>query len=533
MNKQLSQIQIKDYSFAYAIEPERPVLNQINLEIKPGSFNLFCGPSGSGKTTLLRQMKKELKPKGVEEGSLLFGQEDLAVAFVLQHPTHQIVMDGVWRELAFGLENLGHGAAEIERRIAEVSNFFGIEEWLEKSVSQLSGGEKQILNLASNIILQPDLLILDEPTTQLDPIARRDFLQMLYYVHQETGLTIVLSEHNLNDVLEWADQVCFLEEGTLSFAGKSVDFVHFLYAQNHTYKEVLPVSSKLFGLDTEKKEPPLSIAEGRQTLAKYVSEKTIAVSPQISVETGNRKKIAELKNIWYRYEPDAPLVLKDACLEVFEREILAIVGGNGSGKSTLLYLLSRALSPLKGKIHIKGKPRIALLGQNPETVFAAETVDAVLREFQSRFQNSEEEIRSQVNRFGLAHLLQRHPLDLSGGEKQKVALAKVLLTKPDILLLDEPTNHLDALNKKEIQEILLSLKTDMSIVFVTHDLDFAASTADRVAMLFHKRVVAAAPVREFFQGNSYFTTTTYRLTRDILDGCLVYDDLERAVAELK
>ena len=442
-------------------------------------------------------------------------------------------MDGVWRELVFGLENLGYGTAEIERRVAEVCNFFGIEEWLDKSVSQLSGGEKQILNLASNIILQPDLLILDEPTTQLDPIARRDFLQMLYYVHQETGLTIVLSEHNLNDVLEWADQVCFLEEGTLSFTGEPVDFVRFLYAQNHIYKKALPVSSKLYDLDRENRESALSIAEGRKVLAKYVAEKPVPVMPQISTETGKRKKILELKNIWYRYEPNAPLVLKDACLEVFDREILAIVGGNGSGKSTLLYLLSRALSPLKGKFRIQGKPRIALLGQNPETVFAAETVDAVLREFQSRFQNSEAEIQSLIDRFGLARLLQRHPFDLSGGEKQKVALAKVLLTKPDVLLLDEPTNHLDAINKEEIQEVLLSLKTEMSIIFVTHDLDFAAATADQVAMLFHKKVVASAPVRDFFQGNAYFTTNTYRLTRNILDDCLVYDDLERTVADLK
>lgn len=556
MNKKNTLIQIKNFSFAYAIEPQKLVLEEINLEIELGTFNVFCGMSGSGKTTLLRHLKSEITPKGKVKGEISFFLENEnlekripKIAFVMQNPNNQIIMDTVWHELAFGLENQGISSAEIERRIAEITNFFGIEEWLNQSVDHLSGGEKQILNLASNLIMQPDILILDEPTTQLDPIAKRDFLQMLFYIHAETGITILISEHNLNDLLEKADQVIFLDQGKIAYKGEPRALATYLIKKDLAYQKALPIPSLMQKYIVQDK-PALSIIEGRENLKEFIKgQKNIE-------QIGSDTKVLKLKEkqnsdrlndnlinqdqfdittkqeifvqankLWFRYQKNSDLILKEASLDLLENQILAIVGSNGSGKSTLLYLLSKALVPLKGNITIQGRPRIAMLGQNPETIFSQDQVEAVLREFQNRFSNDETEIEQMIETFELNHLLKRHPFDLSGGEKQKLALAKVLLTKPDILLLDEPTNSLDVLNKEKIKNILLEQKKKMTIIFVTHDLDFAAETADQVAMLFNKKIVAQANTREFFQKNTYFTTTTYRLTRNIVSGCINFSDL--------
>ena len=208
------------------------------------------------------------------------------------------------------------------------------------------------------------------------------------------------------------------------------------------------------------------------------------------------------------------------------------MGGNGSGKSTLLYLLSRALKPLKGQIKSTVQKRIAMLGQNPEAVFAQDTVLQVLTEFKQRFTNTDREISDMIDLFDLRDILQRHPYDISGGEKQKLALAKVLLIKPDILLLDEPFKSLDVIYKQKIKQILSELKAKMSIVIVTHDVDAIAEIADRCAMIFNRRIIAEAPTQDFFQKNSYFTTTTYRLTRDIIPGCIVFNDLQQKLINL-
>jgi len=536
MSNNQSIIKIKNFSFAYAIEPQKTVLKSINLEIEPGSFNVFCGMSGSGKTTLLRHLKDELAPKGEVKGKISFLHKNdklnqkPQIAFVMQNPENQIIMDTVWHELAFGLENQGLSASEIERRIAEITNFFGIEKWLDQPIENLSGGEKQILNLASNLILQPEVLILDEPTTQLDPIAKRDFLQMLFYTHAETGITILMSEHNLNDLLENTDKIIFLDQGEIKFQGEPRELAKFLIEEDFAYQKALPIPTRMHKF-VPQTNPALSIVEGRKILKQEVASGRVDQYSKKQSKSDNSKNDLNpalfADKLWFRYQKDSELILKEASIKIYENQILAIVGGNGSGKSTFLYLLSQALQPLRGKINFKGKPRIAMLGQNPETIFSQDSVEDVLREYQNRFQNTEAEINEMISIFDLNHLLKRHPFDLSGGEKQKLALAKVLLTKPDILLLDEPTNSLDILNKEKIKEILLKLKETTTIVLVTHDLDFVADVADYVAMLFNKKVVAKATTREFFKKNSYFTTTTYRLTREILPGCIKFADLEK------
>lgn len=540
MNKQQPLIEINNFSFTYPTGENLPALTNIDLQIDSGALTVLCGVSGSGKTTLLRHLKPELSPKGKTSGTIDFSERIInsnsnklgsdnrnsKISFVMQNPSNQIVMDSVWHELAFGLENQGIRPEEIERRIAEIANFFGIESWIDKRVAELSGGEKQILNLASNMILQPDLLVLDEPTAQLDPIARRDFLQMLFYIHAETGTAIVISEHNLDDLLENADQVVFLDQGRIDFRGTASGLTSFLLTNKHPYQKALPISARAGSLILEDSaEIPLSIKQGRDLL---LQQKKFLHTTKITSSSNSKKqvKVMQADRLWYRYKPEDELVLKEADLKIFDNEILVLMGGNGSGKSTLLYLLSKALAPLKGKISVASGKRVAMLGQNPEAVFAQDTVDQVIREYQDRFGNTEQEITEIVERLGIEKLLQRHPYDLSGGEKQKVALAKAILTKPDILLLDEPIKGLDVLNKAEIKQIIFELKDKMALVLVTHDIDFAAEVADRCAMIFNNRVIAVSAMEEFFQKNSYFTTTTYRLTRDIIENCIVFKDLE-------
>ncbi|MGB4609691.1 MAG: ATP-binding cassette domain-containing protein [Saccharofermentanales bacterium] len=575
MNEQQTLIEFRNYSFTYPTGEGLPALQDINLRIKTGDLTLLCGMSGSGKTTLLRHLKPELSPAGKKTGEVIFAdslqsRDDLhnrqKIAFVMQNPSNQIIMESVWHELAFGLENQGLKVREIERRIAEIAIFFGIENWIEKKVAELSGGEKQILNLASNMILQPDLLVLDEPTAQLDPIARRDFLQMLFYVHSETGISIVLSEHNLNDLLENTDHVFFLNKGKLDFSGSASGLTDYLFNNDHPYKTVLPLATQtsyLPGVNPiikNRTNRPLSIKQGRdllsrtlrhQTAANFIEEKDNtfdnlfgSINPEADIsddkinisadplkssnfQAEQMPEILTADRIWYRYNPDDDLVLKEASLNIYKNEIFVIMGGNGSGKSTLLYLISRALKPFKGRIKSTDQKRIAMLGQNPEAVFAQDTVLQVLTEFKQRFANTEQEISDMIDLFDLRDFLQRHPYDLSGGEKQKLALAKVLLIKPDILLLDEPFKSLDVINKQKIKQILSALKQKMSIVIVTHDVDLIAEIADRCAMIFNRRVIAQASTMDFFQKNSYFTTTTYRLTRDIIPGCIIFDHLRQ------
>lgn len=525
-------VEFINYSFYYASNEESPALRNINLSINKGDLLVFCGMSGSGKTTLLRQLKSEIKPRGKTCGQLIFSNyltgesSKNKIAFVMENPSSQIVMDSVWHELAFGLENQGVKAEEIERRIAEIANFFGIESWINRRSSELSGGEKQILNLASNLVLQPDLLILDEPTAQLDPIARRDFLQMLFYIHNETGLTIVISEHNLSDLLEYADQVVLLDKGELEYAGTAQGITKFLLKNNHEYQAVLPVAAKVSGLWKNKiKTFPISIKEGRDFLEnKILFQNKKDKKDKLIID--KKDVLLEADRLWYRYGPEEDLVLKETSIKIFENEIFAILGANGSGKSTLLYLLSKAFQPLKGKIKINKSSKIAMLGQNPEATFSADSVDQVLREYQKQFSYGREEIIEITNRLSISSLLNRHPFDLSAGEKQRVALAKILLIEPDILLLDEPVKSLDMLNKKEIRSIFLELKDKMSIIFVTHDLDFTAEVADRCALLFNKKLLGHAKTEEFFQENNYFTTTSYRLTRNILEDCINFSDIQ-------
>lgn len=548
----MAAVQFLDYSFCYAGASDWALKN-IELALPEGEVTLLCGGSGSGKTTLLRSIKQELKPVGKSTGRLsIWGAEPgeekpvesaSRIGFVMQNPDNQLVTDRVWHELAFGLENLGLPTEIIRRRVAETAHFFGIGSWFEKKVQELSGGQKQILNLAAVMAMQPDLLLLDEPTAQLDPVAASDFLQLLWRVNRELGMTVALSEHRLEDVLPFAFQVVFLEKGQLRLCGSAQQFIRYVYEENHDFAYALPAAAQLAhslsggqeSTGCEKDYYPLSVREGRSWLAGHKEKRKQEPArnipagkplPENKPEKETGPITLEAKGLWFSYERSKEFVLKDAHFSARGGEVHAVVGGNGSGKSTLLKVLAGVLRPVRGKVKTGRGLRAAMLAQSPQALFAMDTLEDDLMEWAKRFSYSREHVKEQAAVFGLTRLLRRHPYDLSGGEMQKAALLKLLLTEPDILLLDEPTKGIDAFARKELAALLQrQKKLGRTIVLVTHDLEFAAMTAERCSMMFDGQLVCTDRGREFFMDNVFYTTAVNRMTRELLPGCVTVEDV--------
>ena len=530
---------VENLSFRYP-KAERDALQEINLSVQSGEFIVLCGASGCGKTTLLRLLKKELAPVGEKTGRILYAgapQEALTdageIGFVQQKPESQIVTDKVWHELAFGLENLGLPTETIRRRVGEMASFFGIQGWFRQKTDALSGGQKQLLNLASVMVMQPKLLILDEPTGQLDPIAAADFIATLQKINRELGLTILLAEHRLEEVFPIADRVLVLENGRILLDDEPRKIglrLSKLHCDHPIMLHALPGAVRIWqGLHIDD-TCPLTVREGREFLERHFENRAETLpepeTPRID-ETA-----VELKNVWFRYEKDAPDVLRGVSAKVYRGEIFCMLGGNGVGKTTALNVLAGLDKPYRGKVLVGGKSikdykgstlyrrGLALLPQNTQTVFVKDTVRADLAEILEVMEIPRSEHAAQIEKIaeklGIVHLLDRHPFDISGGEQQKSALAKVLLSEPKILLLDEPTKGIDAFAKSNLREILRKLKRDgMTIVLVTHDVEFAAETADRCAFVFDGEILSADPPQKFFAENSFYTTAANRMARGL------------------
>lgn len=529
---------VNDLTFRYP-GAKSDAIRRVSFSVKQGEFVLLVGASGSGKSTLLRLLKPELAPTGEQNGIILHcGKESPApseVGFVGQDPDSQIVTDRVWHELAFGLENLGLPTDVIRRRVAETASYFGISEWYRRETDTLSGGQKQLLNLAAVTAMQPRLLILDEPTGQLDPIAAADLIATLQRLNRELGLTVIVAEHRLEDLFPIADRVLILENGELRQNGTPREIGHTLLdqAEDNPVRLSMPASVRLFqSLNRDASAAcPLTVREGQDFLKEWCGTRRgrlpIAPKPQ-----DKRPVAAEWHSVSFRYERDLSDVLRNNSFRIFGGESVCILGGNGCGKTTLLHLLAGLEKPTRGEIRIFGKRTdryrdnalyrrtLALLPQLPQTVFACETVEQDLREIPQSLGQSTEESDNRVaaiaQRLGIAHLLDRSPFDLSGGETQLCALAKVLLTEPRLLLLDEPTKGVDAAAKQRLAQILDDLKRDgITVLTVTHDLDFAAHIADRCVLLFDGELLAPDVPSEFFGGNAFYTTAANRIARAI------------------
>lgn len=544
----MESFKIENLSFRY---PERDdfALKSIDLSVNKGEFITVCGRSGCGKTTLLRMLKPSISPHGEKMGQIYFEGQDLSVidaktqaskiGFVMQSPENQIVTDKVWHELSFGLESLGLDNTEIRTRVSEMASFFGIEKWFHKKVCELSGGQKQILNLASVMAMQPSVLILDEPTSRLDPIAAGDFFATLKKINLELGTTVILSEHRLEEALPISDRVIVIDEGKIVSDGTPKNTA--LALKNREMYKALPSSMRIYGALSEEADPPVTVREGRLWLEAFSENNTLypELIPQ-STPRHETEPAIELSDVWFRYEKDSPDVIKGLSLTVKKGEIFAIVGGNGVGKSTVLSLISGLNKQYRGKILINGKKlsehkelygkKLSFLPQDPQSVFVKKTVyldlfDALLGK-KLTDEEKEERIKGISELCNVGHLLNYHPYDLSGGEQQRAALAKVLLQDPEILLLDEPTKAMDAYFKEEFSEILHELKRrGMTVVMVSHDIEFCAENADYCAMLFDGSITSEGLPREFFAGKSFYTTSTNRMARGVLENAVVPSDV--------
>ena len=474
-------ISIENMSFTY---PDRTdeALHNINLTINQGEFILLCGKSGCGKTTLLRLLKSAVSPHGTLCGSICFKGKSLSeydvkqqasdIGFVMQNPDNQIVTDKVWHELAFGLESLGMKQTGIRTRVSEMASFFGIQNWFYKNVTELSGGQKQLLNLASVMVMQPSVLILDEPTSQLDPIAAGEFLKTLEKINRELGTTIILTEHCLEDAFPLADRVVVLDEGEIISDAVPEETGRVLKSLNHDMYMALPTPIRVYGCVKNNLPCPVTIREGREWLEEYSKSNVIDnnVIPKDSLEESGA--VIEVEDAYFRYEKDLPDVLNGFNLRVNKGELFCLLGGNGTGKTTALSLVSGLKKPQRGTVLIKGKKFseirnlydgiIGVLPQNPQSLFVKKTVYLDLMEALSEKSLKKEEKEQKIQRIcalcRIEKLLKSHPYDLSGGEQQRVAIAKILLTEPEVLLLDEPTKGMDEHFKEEFSDILNQLK---------------------------------------------------------------------------
>lgn len=534
----VEKIKIKNLIFSYP-NSEKKALDDINLTVNQGEFVTICGKSGCGKSTLLRHLKPILTPHGKTSGEIYFDGKsiyDLSdraqaenIGFVMQNPDNQVVTDKVWHELVFGLESLGINSAEIRSKAAEMASFFGIQNWFYENVANLSGGQKQILNLASVMIMNPTLLLLDEPSSQLDPIAAHDFFTMLERINTELGVTIILSEHNLSEVFPLSDKVVVMENGKITAENTPYKIGEGL-RQNSMFA-ALPTPTKIYySLGNNFGNCPITIRDGRKWLEKQqIDEHFEFKSKKNRINT---EPILELKDVWFRYEKNSDDILKGLSFKVRKNEFYAIVGGNGVGKSTALSVISKINRPYRGKVFINDNTKVAVMPQNPQSLFLKKSVleelyDAV---FDVEKEKRENEIEYVIKLCELDNLLENHPYDLSGGEQQRAALAKMLLRKPDLLVLDEPTKGLDACFKRKLATILKSLqKNGMTVLMVTHDIEFCAEYADICAMFFDGKIVSEAPPRKFFAENNFYTTSAKRMADGIIENAVLDKDIIRAL----
>ena len=541
-------------SFAYPDAGKR-ALDQVSFSMEEGEYIVVCGESGCGKTTLLRQAKPEITPAGAGDGTVYYREQPLSevpeltsameIGYVQQNPDNQIVTDYVWHELAFGLENMALPTSVIQRKVSEMASFFGMEEWFRKKTSELSGGQKQMLNLASIMAMNPKLLILDEPTSMLDPLAARNLLDTVARINRELGVAVLLCEHRLEDVFQRADRVLLMKQGGI-LADDTPENLTFALQRDPTASRIylgLPGAARIFGeLQKEgicpaDKKLPLSIRDARRILKELnlPFEETAPTHQKTdSVRDKGEKPVLEGKELWFRYEAKGKDVLRGLSLSVRRGELLSLLGGNGAGKSTLLRVLCGLKKPLRGKVKMEKGMRLAMLPQSPQALFTYDSVwedllDAAKQGRGARFvdkvqgnaEASAERAREVAAKLELTDKLTSHPFDLSGGELQRAAIGKLLLQDADILLLDEPTKGLDAYLKQELAGILKKLTAEgITILMVTHDLEFAASYADRCALLFDGRITSEEEPHVFFRGNRFYTTTAGLIGEGYLPGAI-------------
>ena len=525
-------IEVRGLRFAYP-GAEVPVFEELDWRVPQGTFALLVGGTGSGKSTLLSLLKPEISPAGECSGELRMLGESVAdmdvrasaerVGYVFQDPENQIVCETVWHEMAFGLENLGMSRDEMRRRVAETSYFFGVEDWLHRDTDTLSGGRKQLLSLAAVLALRPRVLLLDEPTSQLDPVAEKNFLHALFRVNRELGCTVVVATHQPRPMLEYATCAYRIEGGRVSEVADIASLGH--------REELFSGEVPGWGGSWRAKNGVFSSASGRPgyldprvgapgAKKRPKSDKSAEFEAQIlsqddsgapSCAGGCRilpkmhaGSATTLAGGWFRYDRASGWVLRGLDASFSAGAVHAVVGGNGCGKSTMLSVLAKTVKLQRGHME-RGAASAALLPQNPKALLVAETVRDELMEWASTCGYDEAMARERAAQLGLDGLETRHPYDLSGGQRQLLALAKLLLIGPELLLLDEPTKGLDLASRRIIARALRDhAEAGGTVIMATHDLDFAEQVADDIAMMFDGEIACMEPPADFFADNVFY-----------------------------
>lgn len=525
-------IEARGLRFAYP-GAEAPVLDGLDWSVPQGAFALLVGGTGSGKSTLLSLLKPEISPTGECAGELRVLGESVAdmdvrasaerVGYVFQDPENQIVCETVWHEMAFGLENLGMSRDEMRRRVAETSYFFGLEDWLHRDTDTLSGGRKQLLSLAAVLALRPRVLLLDEPTSQLDPVAEKSFLHALFRVNRELGCTVVVVTHQPRPMLEYATCAYRIEDGRVCevadiaslghreelFSGEVPGWGASRRAKNGVFSSA---SGQLGSLDPRTGAPGakkgLKSDKSGEFEAQILSQDDSGAPSRAGgcriLPKMHAGSATTLAGSWFRYDRASGWVLRGLDASFSAGAVHAVVGGNGCGKSTMLSVLAKTVKLQRGRM-VRAAASAALLPQNPKALLVAETVRDELMEWASTCGYDEAVARERAASLGLSGLDGRHPYDLSGGQRQLLALAKLLLIGPELLLLDEPTKGLDLASRRIIARALRDhAEAGGTVIMATHDLDFAEQVADDIAMMFDGEIACMEPPTDFFADNVFY-----------------------------
>ena len=542
---------INNLSFSYP-ESERQALKNINLTVNQGEFIVICGKSGSGKSTLLRMLKPELTPHGKKEGDITFFDSDSfslrdsaeKIGFLLQNTEYQAVTHSVRSELAFGAENLGLNSRTIRLRIAEISAYFSLEGIIDKKIAELSGGQKQMVCLASILMMHPDVIIFDEPTSQLDPMAAEALLNTVHKLCRENGITVIITEHRLEGLIPIADRVLVIDGGEIISDTSLRDIPAEIIKSNGFLSSVVPIAMRLhtdLGLTSS---APLNVAEGRQMLSSLFTDKPKYTFLTEEPREKTKELALEAKDIWFAYDKSR-YVLKGLDLKIKKGSFFALLGANGAGKTTALSLLSGLLPCKQGRIKLFGKSitkykvgelygkAVGVLPQKCESLFGGNTVredlEKALYKSVPDKKVKNERIEAVAAFCDITHLLERHPYDISGGEMQRAALCMVLLKEPQLLFLDEPTKGMDSLFKKQLAEKIGELnEKGITVVMVSHDTEFCAEYCDECAMIFDGGCALQEEKDRFFSENFFYTTAANKIARDLFPLAVT----ERQVLEL-